>query len=42
MGPDDDYSAAIAPSVVTDVQFRVVAPTDNAFSIAVFDSLVLP
>ena len=34
------YSAAIAHSVVTVFQFRVVAPTDSTFSIAVFDNLV--
>ncbi len=34
------YSIAISCSVVTVFQFRVVAPTDSTFSIAVFDNLV--
>ncbi len=36
------YPAAISHNVATVFQFRVVAPTDSTFSIAVFDSLVSP
>jgi hypothetical protein len=36
------YSPAISCSVITVFQFRVVAPTPRAFSIAPLDSLVSP
>jgi hypothetical protein len=36
----NSHRVAIAHSVVTVFQFRVVAPTDSTFSIAVFDNLV--
>src|SRR2546422_967812 len=36
------YSDEILASVLTVFQFLVVAPTDNAFSIALLESLVLP
>ncbi len=37
-----NYSAAMACSVVTVFQFRVVAPTPRTFSIAPLDNLVSP
>ena len=37
-----NHPFAISHNAATVFQFRVVAPSDNAFSIAVFDSLVSP